>query len=287
MSAPREKRSVTFSRARALAAIVAVASVAPLAVAAAPSDLVQRVAAAGGPPGLRLAYGTLPPGFTLPNPVPKLPLLGSSWLAGTNPPDGVRIYYRPSTATNAEAVAFEASLRKRGYVRGTPSGFPNLFVGDDGPTQRWCPADYGPVLFVTIVGRGTQRALDVDVLRASATAACASAGRLSGPGAGAALPVLGDVPGLAIDAPARSSTPRRIESTAIIRSSLLASDVLARLAARIEASGWRGEPAVLEGETMQQRFARADRATGWVLDLRVNEREPGVYDAALVAAPPS
>ena len=169
---------------RALATIAAVlvaAVAAPPAATAAPSDLVQRVAAAGGPPGLRIASGTLPPGFTVSNPAPKLTILGSSWLADSNPPDHVRIYYRPSPATDAEAAALTASLRKRGYVRGTVSGFPNLFVGDEGPTRRWCPTDYGPVYFLTLAGGGAQRALDVDVLRASDTAACASAGRTVSP----------------------------------------------------------------------------------------------------------
>ncbi|HEX3550318.1 MAG TPA: hypothetical protein VHT53_08085 [Candidatus Elarobacter sp.] len=278
---------MSFSPTRALLAVAAFAAVTGVAVAAGDvrGDLVQRVAAAGGPPGLRLAYGALPPGFTLPNPVPDLPLLGSSWLAGSNPPDAVRIYYRPSAATVARTAELVASLRKRGYVRGTISGFPDLFVGDGGPTQRWCPADYGPVFFLTLVGSGVQRALDVDVLRASETA-CASTGHASASAPGAPLPVLADIAGIAIESPARSARPRRIESTAVLRSALLESDVLARLSARFESAGWRGDPAVFTGESLERRFVRAGGATSWVLDLRLEQRAPGVYDATVVAAPP-
>jgi hypothetical protein len=272
---------------RSLIAAVALAvagSAAALAAGDGRSDLAHRVAGATSSSAAfqRVAYGALPPGFALPSPAPRLAILGSSWVAGTNPPEGVRVYYKPSPATATELVALDAALKQRGYRRVSASGFANLFVGDDGTTQRWCPSDYAPALFLTTVTVGAQHALDVGVMPSSAEP-CTTAARAQ-PTAAAPLPALGNIPGIAVDAPSRAVQPGRIESTAVLRSALLASSVLARLAARIEAAGWRGEPAVVEGESLQQRFTRADRSSAWTLDLRLDERAPQTYDATIVAS---
>ncbi len=247
-------------------------------------DLLRRVAAANGASAaaLRVADGVLPPGFAGPNPAPALAILGSSWIAGTNPPERVRIYYRPAPETGAQLSAIGASLKARGYVRSTASGFANLFVGDEPATQRWCPPGYGPALFLTLVHDGARRALDVDVMPSSAEP-CASAARRDAAAGAAPLPVLGNIPGLTIEAPSRAVAPGRIASTAVVRSSLLQSSVLARLAARFAAAGWRAEPAVVEGEATAQRFTRAGTGSSWVVDLRLEQRSPGVYDAIAVA----
>ncbi len=255
-------------------------AVSPAVAGDARGDLARRVAAAasGGP--VRTAYAALPPGYALPNPAPELSLLGSSWLAGTSPPDDVRIYYRAAPGAD---TTLAAALSRRGYVRVAASGLTSLFVGDDGAQRHWCPRDYGPALVVTAVPAGALRAIDVRVVRSSGDL-CPGASRVR-TAVGAPLPVLGNIAGVAIGAPSRSEQPNRITSTAVVRSALLESDVLARLDARFAAAGWRGEPAVFEGETLQQRFVRDDGSTRWVLDLRLDQRASDTYDATITAGP--
>jgi len=258
------------------------ASAASAAAAGGRTDLARRVAAAEGAAPVRTAYGALPPGFGEPNPSPELPLLGSSWRAGTAPPEDVRLYFRAAPGADATLAS---SLRRRRYARVPASGLTDLFVGDDGAEQHWCPPGYGPAFVITGVTAGTGRALDVRVVRASGDL-CPSTTRTVA-AVGAPFPVLGNIAGVAIDAPSRGEAPRRITSSAVVRSALLESGVLARLASRFTASGWRGEAAVFEGETLRQRFVRADRASRWTLDLRLDQRSSGTYDATIVAAAPA
>jgi len=269
-------------RSIAVAATLLAAAAPALAAGADHGELLRRVSAANGGvlAGLRVADGALPPGFGPTDALPPLALLGSSWLAGTSPPQRVRVYYRPAPDASAQLAALGASLKQRRYVRATASGFASLFVGDDGPTQRWCPPDYGPALFVTLVRDGARRALDVDVLASSAEP-CASAARreLVAP---VPLPVLGNVDGLAIASPSRRVENGRIVSRAVVRSALLQSSVLARLAARFVADGWRGDPPVVEGEALSQRFTRA--VSGWTVDVRLVQRAPNAFDALAVAS---
>ncbi|HEY0395479.1 MAG TPA: hypothetical protein VGD01_13360 [Candidatus Elarobacter sp.] len=227
-----------------------------------------------------LEYGALPRGFRYPVPAPKLAVLGAAYRRTAGAPGNVRVYYRPSPQTNAEIETLRRYLRRNGWEPSPESMMPNLFVGEYGQTERWCPADLSAAeVDIGEISVDRVAALDLHFVAPSTGTLCRYRRGTVGPSV--AVPQLGSIPGLKIEPGIRSfaGPNEAVLSGGTIRGTLDAPEIAARIADRFTALRWTAHPPVLSETTLVQRFAHDDASGHRTAILLIDRRADGVYDA--------
>jgi hypothetical protein len=280
-------RSVSALVALIVTWMLAAGSPPPARAAGSWAELTRRIAASQPNFPLNVVLGAEPPLFTFPlNARPPLPVLGSTYfLVVPGAPQGVRVYYAPTPKTTAAVDALVAKLRDAHYTEIAGSGFPNGFVGDDGPARIWCPADLrGPQITFSVENVDGVPALEMYFLSYAGNTSC-SRGALDANSAGSQIPAFRGIPGLRIYASVRTteSAEASLGSVGIIRTSLPPADAVAKLAERFTAKGWTARAPVADGTAIVQHFTRTDALRRWNALLVFEPRGAGrtLYDAAL------
>ena len=273
-------------------ALFATAALLSLAMGTARADdadwaaLAQRVAAHDPAGDLQASAGAEPPGYIFPLPErPALALLGSTWFAAKagGQPLFVHLYYVPTSHTGTASEALFAQLRAAGYTNlDQPPPYPPPLRTQE-PAQHMCPRDLRqPSIDVTIRQIDGLPALDLAITLHAESTLCRDA--VLAPLLKARFPALTGIPDVVVHT--RTSVPGLWTAspfiTATVETSLAPRDAVAKFADRFSANGWSARTAIVNGETITQRFAYAAAMRNLEALIVFDRRGEGAYNLIVV-----
>ncbi len=244
--------------------------------------LARRIAAHDSAGDLQASAGAEPPGYIFPLPErPALPVLGSTWFAakaGEQPPF-VHLYYGPTSHTGTASEALFAQLRAGGYTNlDQPPPYPPPLRTQE-PAQHMCPRDLRrPSIDVTIRQIDGLPALDLAITLHAESTLCRDA--VLAPLLKARFPELTGIPDIVVHT--RTSVPGLLTTSpfisATVETSLAPRDAVAKIADRFSVKGWSARTAIVNGETITQRFAYAAAMRNLEAVIVFDRRGEGAYN---------